>query len=114
VIPEAFAVAAIGGGFVYNGLLDGGPTGQTLGKRLLRMRVIDNGNGELVGPQRGLMRAMPPLAFGVLGIVSLTTFYVAIAASLADGLWPLWDAQRQTWHDKVAGTVVVKIPRADG
>jgi uncharacterized RDD family membrane protein YckC len=55
------------------------------------------------------MRAMPPLAFGVLGLVSMTTFTVAIMASMLDGLWPLWNARRQTWHDMVAGTVVVKV-----
>ena len=104
-------MVAVGGGFVYNGLLDGGPTGQTLGKRLVRVRVIDTGTGELVGPQRGLMRALPPLAFGVLGLLGPVTFSLAIVASLLDGLWPLWDQQRQTWHDKVAGTVVVKIAR---
>jgi uncharacterized RDD family membrane protein YckC len=27
---------------------------------------------------------------------------------LVDDLWPLWDKQKQTLHDKVAGTVVVK------
>jgi uncharacterized RDD family membrane protein YckC len=25
--------------------------------------------------------------------------------------WMLRDAERQTWHDKIAGTVVVKVPR---
>jgi uncharacterized RDD family membrane protein YckC len=109
LLPEAFNIVAIGGGFVYNGMLDGGPHGQTMGKRLLRIRVIDDATGELVGVQRGFMRAMPPLAFGVLGLVSMTTFTVAIMASLLDGLWPLWNARRQTWHDMVAGTVVVKV-----
>ncbi len=27
-------------------------------------------------------------------------------------LWCLWDDERQTWHDKVAGTVVVRVPKA--
>jgi uncharacterized RDD family membrane protein YckC len=24
-------------------------------------------------------------------------------------LWMLWDGDRQTWHDKIAGTVVIKV-----
>ena len=27
---------------------------------------------------------------------------------LVDLLWPLWDARRQTLHDKIAGTVVLR------
>ena len=26
-------------------------------------------------------------------------------------LWIAWDAERQAWHDKIAGTVVLKLPR---
>lgn len=26
-------------------------------------------------------------------------------------LWVAWDPERQGWHDKIAGTVVVKLPR---
>ena len=27
----------------------------------------------------------------------------------ANVLWPLWDDQRQTWHDKVINTYVIKM-----
>jgi uncharacterized RDD family membrane protein YckC len=26
-------------------------------------------------------------------------------------LWIAWDAEKQGWHDKIAGTVVVRLPR---
>ena len=26
-------------------------------------------------------------------------------------LWVAWDPQRQSWHDKIAGTIVVKMPK---
>ena len=26
-------------------------------------------------------------------------------------LWIAWDAEKQGWHDKIAGTVVLKLPR---
>jgi uncharacterized RDD family membrane protein YckC len=25
--------------------------------------------------------------------------------------WILWDPERQAWHDKIAGTYVVRVPR---
>jgi uncharacterized RDD family membrane protein YckC len=28
---------------------------------------------------------------------------------ILDGLWPLWDAKNQMWHDKVATSVVVRV-----
>ena len=49
------------------------------------------------------------------------TFPVALVRSLAAGLsfivlflgflWITWDPDKQGWHDKVAGTVVLKLPR---
>jgi uncharacterized RDD family membrane protein YckC len=26
-------------------------------------------------------------------------------------LWCIWDLEQQTWHDKVAGTVVIRVPK---
>ena len=46
------------------------------------------------------------LLFGILGGVTL---YIAI---LADLLWPLWDRNKQTLHDKIIGTHVVQGPTA--
>lgn len=44
----------------------------------------------------------------VRGLGSLFSF-----AALGIGcFWMLQDAERQTWHDKIAGTYVVKVPRA--
>ena len=28
---------------------------------------------------------------------------------ILDSLWPLWDAKHQSWHDKVAASVVVRV-----
>jgi len=30
---------------------------------------------------------------------------------LLDGLWPLWDKKRQTLHDKVVRTVVLRVQK---
>jgi uncharacterized RDD family membrane protein YckC len=49
------------------------------------------------------------------------TFAVALVRGLASALsaivlllgffWMIWDPEKQTWHDKIAGTVVVRSPR---
>ena len=49
------------------------------------------------------------------------TFVIALVRGLAAGfsvvvlflgfLWIIWDKDKQGWHDRIAGTVVVKLPR---
>lgn len=50
------------------------------------------------------LRFVDALVRGLVGIFSLATFGLG-------ALWILRDPERQSWHDKVAGTVVVKVPR---
>lgn len=71
--------------------------GQTIGMRAWRLRVT-RADGTRVTWPRALLR------FGV-ALVSL--------AALGLGFWwALFDAQKRTWHDKAAGTIVIKqIPR---
>jgi uncharacterized RDD family membrane protein YckC len=105
-------VRAIAGGLatlVYNGMLDGGPDGQTVGKRAMRIRTVSADTGAVLGTERGFQRAVLPLAFGVIGLLGPGTFLIGLIGNLADDLWPLWDPQRQTLHDKVAGSIVVKV-----
>ena len=82
-------------GVLYYSLLEGGPTGQTLGKSICGIRVVDATSGlPGIGPGRGVGRYFArwlssiPLALGYL--------------------WMLWDERNQTWHDKLASTVVVR------
>jgi len=51
----------------------------------------------------------------------VVTFPVALVRALAGGfsivvlflgfLWIAWDAEKQAWHDKIAGTLVLRLPR---
>lgn len=50
-----------------------------------------------------------PLAFTDALVRGLASILSAAAAGLG-WLWILWDAERQAWHDKIAGTVVVRVP----
>jgi uncharacterized RDD family membrane protein YckC len=77
----------------YFTVLEGGATGQTLGKRALGIRVIDLSRGGPIGPGRAFIRWAGR-------IVSTLVFYLGY-------LWMLWDREKQTWHDKMAGAVVV-------
>jgi uncharacterized RDD family membrane protein YckC len=66
---------------------------QTLGKRALGIRVIDFQTGGPIGFGRGVVRYIGKFVSGI---------------PLALGfLWMLWDREKQTWHDKIATTVVV-------
>jgi uncharacterized RDD family membrane protein YckC len=81
-------------GLAYYGYLEGSPSGQTLGKRALGIRVYDFGGGTGgIGFGRALIR--------YLGRILSTI------PCLLGYLWMLWDKEKQTWHDKLANTVVV-------
>ena len=84
----------------YYGLLNGGEKGQTVGKTALGIRVRDAVSDQPIGLQRAAVRY---LVDGLTGLVPVLALF-----ALVDGLWPLWDPQRQALHDKLAGSVVLK------
>jgi uncharacterized RDD family membrane protein YckC len=84
-------------GLAYYSYLEGSPSGQTVGKRVMSIRVIDFNTGGPIGTTRGLIRYISRL--------------VSTIPCLLGYFWMLWDPQKQTWHDKFATTVVV--PTAD-
>ncbi|MDQ6602460.1 MAG: RDD family protein [Chloroflexota bacterium] len=93
--------------FLYEGLLLASWNGQTIGKKVMSVRVV-SADGTPLTTNKTFTRA------GVKAILSIAssikpplTSFLGIAA-LLDYLWPLWDANKQTWHDKAAGTYVVK------
>ena len=85
---------------LYFTILNGNARGQTYGKRALGIRVIDVREGGPIGFGRSFAR------WGVPTVVNL---FVGVF-SIVDGLWPLWDARNQALHDKVANSVVVRVP----
>lgn len=84
-------------GIAYYTYLEGGDTGQTLGKRAMGIRVVDLHGGGPIGYSRGFIRYIGRIASAIV-------IYLGY-------LWMLWDAEKQTWHDKFATAVVV--PEAD-
>jgi uncharacterized RDD family membrane protein YckC len=84
-------------GLAYFGYFEGSPSGQTPGKRVLGIRVYDFSGGSTngIGYGRGLIRYIGKV---ISSIPCLLGF-----------LWMLWDKEKQTWHDKIASTVVVPV-----
>lgn len=78
--------------FVY---FEGGPTGQTLGKRALGIRVYDFRQGGPIGYGRGFIRYIGK-------ILSSIPCYLGY-------FWMLWDREKQAWDDKLANSVVVPV-----
>jgi uncharacterized RDD family membrane protein YckC len=79
----------------YYTYFEGGPTGQTLGKMALGIRVVDFQTGGPIGYGRGFIR-------WIGRILSAIVFYLGY-------LWMLWDREKQCWHDKLANDVVVPV-----
>ena len=79
----------------YFTMLEGGPRGQTVGKSAMGIRVIDFQTGGPIGYGRGFIRYIGRIVSGVVILLGY--------------LWMLWDPENQTWHDKLAGTVVVPV-----
>jgi uncharacterized RDD family membrane protein YckC len=51
-----------------------------------------------------------PLAFGDCLVRGLASIFSLMVAGLG-AFWIIWDSERQSWHDKIAGTYVVRVPR---
>ena len=96
--------------FAYNWVLDSEPYGQTWGKRIVGIRVLSDETGDLITRGQGAARS------GVVAALSLASNFILGLGllSLLNMLWPLWDPKRQTWHDKAAGSIVVRTRDAEG
>ncbi|GAA3098612.1 hypothetical protein GCM10010530_23980 [Kribbella aluminosa] len=99
--PPAFALilllvgmlASLGLG-LWNRVFRQGRTGQSVGKSVLHLRLVDSRTGQPIGAGRAFLREF------LSGVFNNACFF--------DSLWPLWDDQKQTWHDKVVNTYVVR------
>jgi uncharacterized RDD family membrane protein YckC len=71
-----------------------GSTGQTLGMRLLRLRIVDANTGGPIGYGRAAIRLL-------MTIVNSWACYIG-------WIWVAFDPRKQGWHDKVADSVVIR------
>jgi uncharacterized RDD family membrane protein YckC len=71
--------------------------GQTIGKYLVGIQVVDDRSHGPIGVTRAFVRTMYRTA--------------SFAAALLGYLWAIWDREHQTWHDKSARTLVLRVPK---
>jgi uncharacterized RDD family membrane protein YckC len=69
-------------------------SGQTIGKKVMGVKVVTT-DGELVGVGKAILRI---IGYAISGIV----FYLGF-------IWIIFDSEKQGWHDKIAGTYVIKV-----
>jgi uncharacterized RDD family membrane protein YckC len=74
-----------------------GTTGSSLGKSVMKVKVVSEVTGQ-------------PIGFGMSVVRQIAHFVDAIICNIGF-LFPLWDAKRQTLADKIMTTVVLPIPQ---
>ncbi len=93
---QLIGIVASAAYFTY---FEGRPGGRTLGKRWMGLRVVDLGGRGSIGYPRALLRWAGRI--------------VALIPAGLGCIWMLWDPGRQTWQDKMAGTVVARVESSD-
>jgi len=78
---------------IYNRWILAGRTGQSVGKRLLGIRLVSEDTGRPIGALNAFIRDL--------------VHYVDAVACVGY-LWPLWDPQRRTFADMIVRTLVVE------
>lgn len=92
------AVPAVPLVFVYFGHYNG--QGQTLGKRLLRIRVVDEDTGQPIGFRRALVRERGPAGSWIP--------FVGWLFVIVDRLQPVRNERHQTRRDAAAHSIVIR------
>ncbi|GAA1907405.1 hypothetical protein GCM10009737_05300 [Nocardioides lentus] len=85
------------GVFIWNTCLKGGGTGWSIGKGVMGIRLLSEQTGQPIGGGMAFVRYLAHILDGL-------PCYVGY-------LWPLWDAKRQTFADKILSTIVVEQPK---
>lgn len=81
---------------IWNIVIKQGRTGYSIGKGVLGIKLINEGTGQPIGAGMSFLRQIVHLVDQIC--------YIGY-------LWPLWDSKRQTFADKIMGTVVLNEPK---
>ncbi|MFG2886342.1 RDD family protein [Streptomyces sp. NPDC048297] len=79
--------------FVWQVIMEG-KTGQTVGKKALNIRTLKEETGQPLGGGMAFVRQLAHIVDGL-------PCYLGY-------LWPAWDAKRQTFADKICGSIVIR------
>ncbi|MDF3044526.1 MAG: hypothetical protein K0R30_754 [Ornithinibacter sp.] len=93
----ALGVLVSFGIWLWNRVFRMGRTGQSVGKKVIGLRLIDEKAGRPIGAWMCFLREL------VSGVVN-QVFYLAY-------LWMLWDPDKQTLGDKAVHSTVVVVPK---
>jgi uncharacterized RDD family membrane protein YckC len=83
---------------IWNFVIKQGNTGYSIAKGMLGIKVVGENTGQPIGTGGGFVRWL--MHSFIDGLICYLGF-----------LWPLWDQKKQTWGDKVAGSVVIQAPK---
>lgn len=86
------AMLAVG---LYNRVYLVSERGYSVGQGVMKIKIVD-AQGNLLTFGTALIRLLVQVALGFIPILPLL-----------DLLWPLWDPQRQTLHDKAVGSFAI-------
>jgi len=78
---------------IYNRWYQAGTTGQSLGKKLLNLRLVSEETGQPISMLMAFVRDICHIIDSVICFIGY--------------LFPLWDSKRQTIADKIVKTVVI-------
>jgi uncharacterized RDD family membrane protein YckC len=95
IVLLALGYALMIGLIIWNRWIRAGRTGQSWGKKVLGIRLVRESDGQPIGAGLAFGRDLAHVVDGFL--------YLGY-------LWPLWDAKRQTFADKICSTVVLARP----
>lgn len=99
ILQRVFGAAGAGLSILLAGayftLFIGSTRGQTPGQSALGIRAISFADGGSIGYGRALIRWIGS--------------YVSALFIFLGYFWMLWDREKQCWHDKFAGSVVVPV-----
>ncbi|MCM8804612.1 MAG: RDD family protein [Candidatus Omnitrophica bacterium] len=75
-----------------------GKFGASLGKMIVGIKIVDE-NGNKISFKTAFIREV---------VVKQIIYPIFSFFSFLGYLWAIWDKRKQTWHDKIARTIVIK------
>ena len=83
---------------IWNRIFRMGRTGQSVGKKMLGLKLVNEQNGQPIGAMQSFLRE---LVGGLINQVVYLSY-----------LWMLWDDNKQTLADKVVHSTVIEVPKS--
>ena len=84
---------------IFNKIIKEGRTGQSIGKSLMGIYLVDAITGMPLGPRRCFLREF---------VSNLLNVFTSGVFGILDYLWPLWDIEKERLMDKVMASRVVE------